>query len=41
MTRIELILQRINQDGKITVNQLAECFHVSVETIRRDLTVLQ
>lgn len=39
-TREDLILQLINSLGKVSVNQLAEQFEVSVETIRRDLTLL-
>lgn len=38
--RTELILQQVNQQGKVNVNELAEAFSVSVETIRRDLTLL-
>ncbi|WP_249961137.1 DeoR/GlpR family DNA-binding transcription regulator [Histophilus somni] len=39
-SRETLILQLINSSGKVNVNDLAEQFDVSVETIRRDLTAL-
>ena len=38
--RTELILQSVNMHGKVNVNQLAEQFSVSIETIRRDLNLL-
>lgn len=38
--RADFILQQINTTGKVTVNDLARQFDVSVETIRRDLTYL-
>ena len=38
--RDDLILQLVNEQGKITVNELAERLSVAVETIRRDLTSL-
>ncbi|PJG86001.1 DeoR/GlpR family DNA-binding transcription regulator [Conservatibacter flavescens] len=38
--RTDLILQSVNLAGKMHVNQLAEQFAVSVETIRRDLNSL-
>ncbi|HBO37928.1 MAG TPA: DeoR family transcriptional regulator [Pasteurellaceae bacterium] len=38
--RKDLILQYINSVGKVTVNELALRFDVSLETIRRDLTSL-
>lgn len=39
-SREDLILQWINTRGKVSVNELAEHFELSVETIRRDLTSL-
>lgn len=39
--RDELILQLVNQQGKIAVTALAEQLSVAVETIRRDLTALE
>ncbi|WP_353626187.1 DeoR/GlpR family DNA-binding transcription regulator [Bacillus sp. JCM 19041] len=35
------ILSRIEEDGKVRVRQLATDFHVSTETIRRDLDELE
>ncbi|PJG83233.1 DeoR/GlpR family DNA-binding transcription regulator [Caviibacterium pharyngocola] len=39
-SRKDLILQQINSSGKVTVEELALQFNVSLETIRRDLTAL-
>lgn len=39
-SREALILQLVNSSGKVNVNDLAQQFGVSVETIRRDLTAL-
>lgn len=39
--RSDLILQEINQVGKMSVIELANKFSVAVETIRRDLTALE
>lgn len=38
--RDEFILQLVNQQGKVSVNELSERCGVSVETIRRDLNYL-
>ncbi len=38
--REDFILQQVNKSGKVTVNELALQFDVSVETIRRDLAAL-
>src|SRR5690625_740062 len=38
--RRQKILDIIMQDGEIKVDQLVEAFNVSVETIRRDLRIL-
>ncbi|MDU8924400.1 DeoR/GlpR family DNA-binding transcription regulator [Pasteurellaceae bacterium LIM206] len=38
--RADLILQQVNQMGKVSVNELSEYFAVSVETMRRDLNAL-
>ncbi|MCW9710759.1 DeoR/GlpR family DNA-binding transcription regulator [Avibacterium sp. 21-586] len=39
-TRTSQILQLVNSVGKVNVNELAQQFSVSVETIRRDLRAL-
>lgn len=39
--RRELIMQRLQRDGRVDVSELAEAFDVTGETIRRDLTDLQ
>ncbi|MDY4280317.1 MAG: DeoR/GlpR family DNA-binding transcription regulator [[Pasteurella] mairii] len=39
-TREDLIMQLINVSGKVYVNELAQHFEVSVETIRRNLSSL-
>ncbi|MDO5055601.1 MAG: DeoR/GlpR family DNA-binding transcription regulator [Pasteurella oralis] len=39
--RQDLILQRINQFSKVSVNDLAQELSISVETVRRDLTALE
>ena len=39
--RREQILERVLQDGRVDVTELAEAFEVTSETIRRDLTDLQ
>ncbi len=38
--RDQLILQYVNQKGKVSVAELSEMLSVAVETIRRDLTAL-
>ncbi len=38
--RHNLILEMVNQQGKISVNELVEKLNVSVETVRRDLALL-
>lgn len=38
--RSDLILQQINEYGKVNVNELALSLNISVETIRRDLSYL-
>ena len=39
--RSDLILQQINSMGRVSVNELSQQFSVSVETIRRDLALLE
>ena len=39
--RDQLILQYVNQKGKVSVVELSEMLSVAVETIRRDLTALE
>ena len=39
--RSDLILQQINNMGRVSVNELSQQFSVSVETIRRDLALLE
>ncbi|MDP8162629.1 DeoR/GlpR family DNA-binding transcription regulator [Pasteurella skyensis] len=39
--RIDLILEKVNQLGRVEVIKLAKEYGVSVETIRRDLTALE
>jgi DeoR family transcriptional regulator, fructose operon transcriptional repressor len=41
LERREQIMERIRQDGRVDVSELAEVFDVTSETIRRDLTDLQ
>jgi DeoR family transcriptional regulator of aga operon len=39
--RVELILQELLRDGRVSVDSLAKSFNVSAATIRRDLTDLE
>ena len=39
--RDQLILQYVNQKGRVSVAELSEMLSVAVETIRRDLTALE
>ena len=41
LERRELIMERVLQEGRVDVAELAEAFNVTSETIRRDLTDLQ
>ena len=38
--RHQAILQRLAENGRISVEEITETFHVSVESARRDLRIL-
>lgn len=39
--RLQIIANRLQEEGFVQANELAETFHVSMETIRKDLMILE